>query len=164
MIIDADGLSLLVGNMSLISGQKNVILTPNAIEFQRLFGERSQGSVTPAISKLGTGVLVLEKGAHDYIHILGGGPMPEVYSMPSGGSGRRCGGQGDLLSGALAVLFHWCLESKQVNAAFLATFAASLLIKECNAEAFKKQGRGMLASDMLLEIPATFAKIFDAKN
>lgn len=166
VIIDADGLSLLVNNLTLIAGQQNVILTPNAIEFQRLFGERDRdrGLVASSIGSLGSGVLVLEKGAHDYIHIMGGGPTPEVYTMPTGGSGRRCGGQGDLLSGALAVFFHWCLESKQVNAAFLASFAASFLIKECNAQAFKKHGRGMLASDMLLEIPSTFSKLFDSSN
>lgn len=165
VIIDADGLSLLVGNLDLIAGQRNVILTPNAIEYQRLFGDRNQADTPPAMKALGSGVVILEKGAQDCIHVMSGvPPIHEVYIMPAGGSGRRCGGQGDLLCGALAVFFNWCLSSKQVNAAFLAVFAASLLIKECNSEAFKKHGRGMLASDMLLEIPPTFAKIFDSKK
>lgn len=30
-----------------------------------------------------------------------------VYSCNLEGSGRRCGGQGDLLSGSMGVLAHW---------------------------------------------------------
>lgn len=167
LIIDADGLAILNDHLDLIQGEKNIILTPNAIEFQRLFGtlaspvtESDQFS-KERLASLGDGVLVLEKGALDRIHIP---KTSEVYVLPPGGSGRRCGGQGDLLSGALSVFFHWSLETNQVNPAFLASFAACQLIKHCNATAFQKHGRGMLASDMIGEIPSVFARVFETPD
>ncbi|XP_037945817.1 ATP-dependent (S)-NAD(P)H-hydrate dehydratase-like [Teleopsis dalmanni] len=157
LIIDADGLFLLNENIDIISGQRNIILTPNAIEFQRLFSnndiEKKQ-----KMSKLGRGVIVLEKGMVDKIHLPSTG---EIYTMPTGGSGRRCGGQGDLLCGSLAIFFHWCLESNQSNPGFLAAFAASYLVKQCNYKAYQKHRRGMLATDMLNEISGVFNEIFE---
>uniref|UniRef100_A0A1B0G896 ATP-dependent (S)-NAD(P)H-hydrate dehydratase n=3 Tax=Glossina TaxID=44049 RepID=A0A1B0G896_GLOMM len=159
LVIDADGLALLIDRLDLIQGQRNIILTPNAIEFQRLFGPNTgEKSNYDRISKLGSGIVVLEKGAIDRIHIP---HTSEIYGLPPGGSGRRCGGQGDLLCGTLAVFYYWTLESRQANPAFLAAFAASYLVKECNASAFHKLGRGMLASDMVDEIPPVFARIFE---
>lgn len=38
-------------------------------------------------------------------------PPPPVLECVQEGSGRRCGGQGDLLSGALGVLVHWALRA-----------------------------------------------------
>lgn len=47
---------------------------------------------------------ILNKGATD---VASNGRL--VVCCAGGGSNRRCGGQGDLLAGALAVLFHWAL-------------------------------------------------------
>ncbi|XP_013097916.1 ATP-dependent (S)-NAD(P)H-hydrate dehydratase [Stomoxys calcitrans] len=167
MVIDADGLAILNDHLDLIQGQRNVILTPNAMEFRRLFGtvaspaSESDKFCKERMASLGEGVIVLEKGAHDRIHIPN---TSEIYVMPSGGSGRRCGGQGDLLCGALSVFFHWSLEANQANPGFLAAFAASYFLKHCNAAAFQKHGRGMLATDMIGEIPSVFARIFESNE
>ena len=53
------------------------------------------------------------------------------------------------------------LETKQSNPAFLAAFCASYLVKNCNALAFNKHGRSMLASDMVQEIHQVFQDIFE---
>ncbi|KAH8421210.1 hypothetical protein KR009_000159 [Drosophila setifemur] len=157
VVIDADGLFLLNENMDLICGKRNVILTPNAMEFRRLFGD-DKIAAAQKISHLGDGVVVLEKGLYDRIHI----PLKnEIYSMPNGGSGRRCGGQGDLLSGSLAIFFHWSLQSNQPNPAYLAACASSYLVKKLNSAAFKKYGRSLLASDLLNEIHTVFRADFE---
>lgn len=37
-------------------------------------------------------------------------PVDRVYVLAGGGSPRRCGGLGDILSGATAVSLHWALQ------------------------------------------------------
>lgn len=49
-------------------------------------------------------VTILSKGATD---VVSNGRL--AICCAGSGSNRRCGGQGDLLSGALAVFFHWAL-------------------------------------------------------
>ncbi|XP_017014803.2 ATP-dependent (S)-NAD(P)H-hydrate dehydratase [Drosophila takahashii] len=157
VVIDADGLFLLNDNLDLICGQRNVILTPNVMEFRRLFGE-DINEARKKMSLLGDGVVVLEKGANDKIHFP---QINEVHTLPTGGSGRRCGGQGDLLSGSLATFFYWSLQSNQENPAFIAACASSYFVKRLNSAAFQKFGRSLLASDMVNEIPAIFQAEFE---
>ncbi|KAH8364143.1 hypothetical protein KR084_002983 [Drosophila pseudotakahashii] len=157
VVIDADGLFLLNDNLDLICGQRNVILTPNAMEFRRLFGEDID-EARKKMSLLGDGVVVLEKGSNDKIHFP---QINEVHTLPTGGSGRRCGGQGDLLSGSLATFFYWSLQSNQTNPAFIAACASSYFVKRLNSAAFQKFGRSLLASDMVNEIPTIFQAEFE---
>ncbi|XP_016984473.2 ATP-dependent (S)-NAD(P)H-hydrate dehydratase [Drosophila rhopaloa] len=157
VVIDADGLFLLNDNFELICGQRNVILTPNVMEFRRLFGDDSNAA-RQKMALLGDGVVVLEKGANDKIHIP---HCNEVHTMPLGGSGRRCGGQGDLLSGSLATFFYWSLQSNEPNPAYIAAGASSYFVKRLNSAAFQKFGRSLLASDMVNEIASIFNKEFE---
>lgn len=60
LVIDADGLFLLTQDTTLVKDYKGVILTPNAIEFSRLFGN-NKDKLEATIEKLGQGVTVLEK-------------------------------------------------------------------------------------------------------
>ncbi|XP_017846239.2 ATP-dependent (S)-NAD(P)H-hydrate dehydratase [Drosophila busckii] len=152
LVIDADGLFILNENIELVCGKRNVILTPNAIEFERLFG-KDMPAARRKMCMLGDGVLVLEKGARDKIHIP---HTNEIYAMPAGGSGRRCGGQGDLLSGSLATFFFWSLQSNQPNPAYLSACVSSYFVKQLNYAAFQKFGRSLVASDMLNEISSVF--------
>ncbi|XP_064535112.1 ATP-dependent (S)-NAD(P)H-hydrate dehydratase [Drosophila montana] len=160
IVIDADGLFILNDNIELVCGQRDVILTPNAIEFQRLFG-KDPATARERMSLLGDGVVILEKGANDKIHIP---HTNEVYTMPTGGSGRRCGGQGDLLSGSLATFFYWSLQSNQPNPAYLAVCASSYFVKKINFAAFQKLGRSLVASDMIKEISSVFNAEFENTN
>ncbi|KAH8263579.1 hypothetical protein KR044_010862 [Drosophila immigrans] len=160
LVVDADGLFILNDNIELICGQRNVILTPNAMEFRRLFGQDA-AKARQKMLLLGNGVVVLEKGANDKVHIP---HTSEVYAMPIGGSGRRCGGQGDLLSGSLATFFFWSLQSNQPNAAYLAACASSYFLKKLNLAAFQKHGRSMVASDMINEISCVFKEEFESTS
>ncbi|XP_068140987.1 ATP-dependent (S)-NAD(P)H-hydrate dehydratase [Drosophila tropicalis] len=157
LVIDADGLFLLNDKLEMVCGQQNVVLTPNDIEFRRLFGEDDL-ALKDKINRLGDGVVVLRKGAVDKIYIS---HTNEVYTLPEGGSGRRCGGQGDLLSGCLATFLCWFLQSNEPDPLFLASCASSYLVKELNYAAFQKLGRSLIASDMINEIPTVFSNQFE---
>ncbi|XP_025220514.1 ATP-dependent (S)-NAD(P)H-hydrate dehydratase isoform X4 [Theropithecus gelada] len=112
VVIDADGLWLVAQQPALIQGYQKAVLTPNHMEFSRLYdavlrgpvdSDDRHGSVLRLSQALGN-VTVVQKGERD---ILSNGQQVLVCSQE--GSSRRCGGQGDLLSGSLGVLVHWAL-------------------------------------------------------
>jgi len=157
LVIDADGLFLINQDISLIKDYEGVILTPNVAEFSRLFGD----NVEEKMKELGNGITVIEKGSTDRIYNSINGTV--IYECPPGGSGRRCGGQGDLMSGAIAAFYHWSLEKKSPDAALLSSFAGSTLTKKCNEYAFSLKGRSMLTTDMIEQIHRVFDNIFENK-
>lgn len=158
LVIDADGLFLISQDKSLIRNYAGTILTPNAAEFSRLFGD----AVEEHMKDLGRGITIIKKGFNDLIYNTTDGPEP--FECPSGGSGRRCGGQGDLMSGVIATFYHWSLEKKHPNAAFVASYGGSFLAKKCNEYAFSLKGRSMLASDMIEQIHRVFEDYFEIKD
>ncbi|EDS26411.1 conserved hypothetical protein [Culex quinquefasciatus] len=161
LIIDADGLYLITHDVSLVKDYYGLILTPNAIEFCRLFGN-DRSRIWEMMEKLGQGVTVIEKGLNDRIY---DSLTTEKFECPQGGSARRCGGQGDLLAGALATFYFWALESKQeISPATVACFAASYLTKTCNSHAFKLKGRSMTCTDMIEQIHVVFEECFEHKK
>ncbi|XP_010618276.1 ATP-dependent (S)-NAD(P)H-hydrate dehydratase isoform X2 [Fukomys damarensis] len=112
LVIDADGLWLVAQWPALILGHQKAILTPNHVEFSRLHEavlsdpvDRTdpRGSILKLSRALGNVTVVL-KGEHDLIS-----DGQQVLECNLSGSGRRCGGQGDLLSGSLGVMAHWAL-------------------------------------------------------
>lgn len=151
LVIDADGLFLVANNPKLIEDHTSIILTPNVMEYKNLFSE------SPDLYE-NRDIIVLEKGAKDKVYIKKDG---SVIELPDGGSNRRCGGQGDILSGCLATFYSWALEAKVSNPGPVSCAAASLLTKTCNELAFEKHGRSMLASDMISEIHNVFVKCFE---
>ncbi|KAJ8688383.1 hypothetical protein QAD02_024178 [Eretmocerus hayati] len=180
VIIDADGLFLISQNPDLVKNYPQLILTPNAMEFTRLVKAYLNKDIPPAsvvedsyikdLAKAigGDGVTVLRKGSRDAI---GGNTSAEVIGCSVSGSGRRCGGQGDLLGGALSVFTTWALRhtssetvQHQQRSVALACYAACRLTRECNAAAFNLKGRGALASDMLQELPSTFSRLFENRQ
>ncbi|XP_070526941.1 ATP-dependent (S)-NAD(P)H-hydrate dehydratase [Cardiocondyla obscurior] len=174
LVIDADGLFLICQKPEIIKNYPGVILTPNAMEFSRLIKAVLDKSVPPAsvvknsdvkhvAEALGKNVIILHKGAKDVI--VDGHKNTETVSCNMAGSGRRCGGQGDLLSGSLAVFWWWANSAGTSECALspsiVACYAASRLIRECNQTAFKIKQRGMLASDMLEQIQPVFKEVFE---
>ncbi|VVC88426.1 unnamed protein product [Leptidea sinapis] len=141
---DADGFFLLTENIELIKDFPSpVILTPNKIEFERLFKESYETS--SGLQNLGRNLIIIRKGKTD--EVINNSPEVQWKSNVSG-SGRRCGGQGDILSGSIATFLHWILEQKNylnigidVNknliASSLACYAGSALVGKCNENAFK---------------------------
>ncbi|CAK1546162.1 unnamed protein product [Leptosia nina] len=166
LVIDADGLFLITENINLIKDFSSpVILTPNKIEFERLC---NKVDMSKGINQLGNYVTILKKGEMDEVL------SPAVcaqWQLNLGGSGRRCGGQGDVLSGSIATFLHWILNNKenisldepvdrQLLASSLACYAASALVRKCNEKAFKAKGRSMLASDMIEYIHEAFMELY----
>ncbi|XP_044758104.1 ATP-dependent (S)-NAD(P)H-hydrate dehydratase [Coccinella septempunctata] len=171
MVIDADGLFLLSKDINLIKDYPNkLILTPNIVEFSRLVGsadKQKYRSNSAKLFDLCSNLTVLVKGQEDLIF----DKMVEARVTGSG-SGRRSGGQGDLLAGAISTFLAWSMQ-KEVSAecedtyddrALVATFAACKLVRECNRLAFSKLGRSMTALDMTHEIHTVFDYYFENKK
>ncbi|XP_026232927.1 ATP-dependent (S)-NAD(P)H-hydrate dehydratase isoform X1 [Anabas testudineus] len=171
VVIDADGLWLVTQQPSVIQGYQKGILTPNFMEFTRLYeamhhepmdSSDHQRSVMQLSVAMGNLTLVL-KGEQDLIT-----DGSKVISCTIEGSGRRCGGQGDLLSGSMGVLAHWAHAAsaagivKSINPSLVAAFGACSLTRQCNSQAFQRHGRSTTTSDMIQEIGSAFKKLFDS--
>uniref|UniRef100_I3KA63 ATP-dependent (S)-NAD(P)H-hydrate dehydratase n=1 Tax=Oreochromis niloticus TaxID=8128 RepID=I3KA63_ORENI len=171
IVIDADGLWLITQQPSVIQGYQKGILTPNFMEFTRLYealhhepmdSSDYQRSVMQLSVAMGNLTLVL-KGEQDFIT-----DGSKVYSCSLEGSGRRCGGQGDLLSGSMGVLAHWAHAAsaagmiRSVNPSVVAAFGACSLTRQCNSQAFQQHGRSTTTSDMIQEIGSAFKKLFES--
>ncbi|XP_041857516.1 ATP-dependent (S)-NAD(P)H-hydrate dehydratase isoform X2 [Melanotaenia boesemani] len=171
IVIDADGLWLVTQQPSVIQGYQKGILTPNFMEFTRLYealhhepmnASDHQRSVMQLSGVMGNITLVL-KGERDLIS-----DGSKVYSCSVEGSGRRCGGQGDLLSGSMGVLAHWAHAAsamgviRSVNPSVVAAFGACSLTRQCNNQAFQRHGRSTTTSDMIQEIGPVFRKLFES--
>ncbi|CAN9497641.1 unnamed protein product [Ophioblennius macclurei] len=171
IVIDADGLWLVTQQPSVIQGYQKGILTPNFMEFTRLYealhhqpvdsSDRQRG-VLQLSAAMGNLTLVL-KGEQDLIT-----DGSRVISCSVEGSGRRCGGQGDLLSGSMGVLAHWAHAAstagtlRSLNPSVVAAFGACSLTRQCNSQAFQQHGRSTTTSDMIQEIGPAFKKLFES--
>ncbi|KRX66796.1 ATP-dependent (S)-NAD(P)H-hydrate dehydratase [Trichinella sp. T9] len=175
IVVDADGLNAVMTNLDAIRGLKNIVMTPNATEFDRLFKAEFEGRVIVTEDTLGAvkllaaklqNVTIVRKGPTDIIsdgiHVL---ECAEPCSL------RRCGGQGDVLSGVLGTFLHWTrrnselfVESNSGGAQYtptlVAAYGACRLTRESSRCAFERHRRGMVASDMVREIPQCFARLF----
>ena len=114
LIIDADGLWIVNQHLDLIQGYSQAILTPNAVEFKRLCDAlhvdlESVNACHDVALKL-QGPVVLRKGKEDFIS---DGMHTLICKEP--GSMRRAGGQGDVLSGAIAAFVAWAAGRKKTQ-------------------------------------------------
>ncbi|XP_065336221.1 ATP-dependent (S)-NAD(P)H-hydrate dehydratase isoform X1 [Cloeon dipterum] len=158
LVIDADGLWLATLRPDLIKDYPGpLVLTPNVVEYERLANAvgKGEGSIAAA---LGANTVVLRKGPSDLIE----GAKGERVDCTAQGSWRRCGGQGDLLSGSIGTFLSWevyqKLEGPQTG--IRAAYAACKLVREMNRRAFLKNGRSMCATDMLIEVHGAFSEFF----
>lgn len=179
LIIDGDALFMLhqANNVNMFHDYDKVILTPNAMEFRRLWVGAFQGEQEPPpfdvsselkeegdkeftydthfqdirdtmdLSRKLGGVTILRKGIVD---IISNG---EVSILSSGfSSPRRCGGQGDVLAGLAATWYSWSGDP------LLSAYAASYLLRKIAESTFEKKGRGMLVTDIIDQLPENIAK------
>ncbi|CAB3239371.1 unnamed protein product [Arctia plantaginis] len=168
LVVDADGLFLITEKPHLLKDfMSPVILTPNKMEFERLW--KKLGSPPgEGVNNLGKFVTVLKKGEIDELL----SPDNNLkWQLNLDGSGRRCGGQGDLLAGSISTFLNWTLANqnkidldtcgeKCLVAASISCYAACSLIRKCNKKAFKVKGRSMLATDMIDYIHESFEELF----
>lgn len=170
MVFDADGLDFVCKDLNLVRGYDKAILTPNAMEFERLFESCFDTTILDIEKKIGEvsrelQVTVLRKGVTDIIHdgsIL-------IHSKEEG-SARRCGGQGDILSGSLGVASFWAqqqfknkdfADNSFLTPMVIAGLFASILTRRANRIAFSSKGRSMITSDMLNTIGASLNSIIN---
>jgi len=146
--------SALVPEVLPLLKNKNVVVTPHAGEFKRLFGEVPPNSKTQRIKLVEKnakeyGITVLLKGATD---VISNGNTTYLYEkkIPA----MTVGGTGDVLSGLVAGML-----SKSRNALESAASAA-FINGLAGKSAQKKLGLHMTSMDLLDEIPSVM-KPFD---
>ncbi|KAF8701494.1 hypothetical protein HU200_033517 [Digitaria exilis] len=160
-VVDGDGLFLITNNLGLVEGNPLAILTPNVYEYKRLVQkvlncdvneETASEQLTALCQKIG-GVTIMWKGKADVIS--DGKTVTQVSTF---GSPRRCGGQGDILSGSVAVFASWAQQfilsneqptEKRVNPMTLGCIAGSLLLRKAASLAFEKNKRSTVTTDII---------------
>lgn len=176
-----DGLYLIQKDPSILSkvsskDNRNLILTPNTIEFIRLCRACNVKydpdcsdfahieSCMLEVCKHFNHVTILKKGHFDMVSDgVNCSRILVDYSQP-----RRPGGQGDILCGILSAYLSWNIEdSSNRSAGDGITFdvvKASIYVMRATAHAaFEKQRRGVLASDMLEFISQIVNELDDIK-
>ena len=152
MILDADALYMLSlpQYRNLVQGYDKVVLTPNIVEYQRLFADDS--SSTSDDASFASAVIVV-KGKHDEIYRHG----DKVMACEEEGGLKRSGGIGDVLAGTLSTLCAWHVILKDRNVATeadlpLSCWTACCFIKRATKRAFDTKRRSMTAPDVLDEL------------
>lgn len=171
-VVDADGLWFLNETVHDVPALPSAIYTPNIVEFSRLcesaLQERDvlyvmdQGQLQTLASRLSDrlGTSLFLKGRVDIIANPGG----EVVIGDDEGCPRRCGGQGDVTSGTLAMFLFWASRlSSMKEAKIAASLASSQLVRRCAKMAYSSIGRSMITTDLIAHLPAVLREI-DAAN
>ncbi|KAJ6619872.1 Ribokinase-like protein [Mycena sp. CBHHK59/15] len=168
VVLDADALWLVGQDIRVIRGYRRAVVTPNLGVDPNGPADKRAGLVSRALG----GVTVLQKGATDII--AGADPQKETaqetVEVDVEGGLKRCGGQGDVLSGTVGTMLAWgkCYEDgifgdKSIPASrfpLLAAVGASMVTRTASRRAFYKEGRGVVTQDMLPEIGKAFAEVF----
>lgn len=136
IVLDADGLFMVGQDINIIKGYRRAVVTPNVVEFKRLSEAIGVDPKTPAdqraslVSRKLGGVTVLQKGAVDIIATDSTGEEADLAASQLSGADaefekaketvhvdiegglKRCGGQGDVLSGSVGTFMAWgrCYE------------------------------------------------------
>jgi ATP-dependent NAD(P)H-hydrate dehydratase len=169
VVLDADALSLLChGDLAVVQGNRKVILTPNVVEYKRLWSsvhsgdgssssqdESSVGSpqdVELLAQKLG-GVTVVLKSERD---VVSNGTLTLICEEVGGR--KRSGGQGDVLAGCIVTACAWSKSS--VETLPYACAAACAVVKRASRKAFNKELRAMTAPDVIDQLGASFQSFF----
>ncbi|KAM1281341.1 hypothetical protein ACFX15_021521 [Malus domestica] len=168
IVIDGDGLFMVTNCIDLVSGYPLAVLTPNINEYKRLVqkvlscevnDEDAPEQVLSLAKRIG-GVTILRKGRSDLIS-----DGETVNSVSIYGSPRRCGGQGDILSGRqvlisefdVGVFLSWARQkikdgdssTSSRNPALLGCIAASALMRKAASLAFENKKRSTLTTDII---------------
>ncbi|KAH9682888.1 ATP-dependent (s)-nad(p)h-hydrate dehydratase [Citrus sinensis] len=157
IVIDGDGLFLVTNSIALVSGYPLAVLTPNVNEYKRLVqkvlncevNDRDAPELLQSLAKQIGGVTILQKGKSD---LISDGEIAKSVSIY--GSPRRCGGQGDILSGSVAVFLSWArakgkATTSQMNPTVLGCIAGSALLRKAASLAFKDKKRSTLTTDII---------------
>jgi NAD(P)H-hydrate epimerase len=154
MVLDADALNVLGADPIVLRQRRGpTVLTPHPGEFGRLIGQgtaavqANRQSLAVEFARA-LGVVLLLKGAGTVVT-----DGARVYVNTTGNPGMATGGSGDVLSGLLGALLAQGLEA--FAAAVLGVYIHGLagdLVRD------EKGETGMIASDLLAQLPAAFRR------
>jgi NAD(P)H-hydrate epimerase len=153
MVIDADALNALAGNLDLLRSRRApTILTPHPGEMARLTGlatAQVQSDRIGVARKVAAdyGVIAVLKGAQTIIAT----PDGEAYINPTGNTGLAKGGSGDVLTGLIAGLL--AQRTDALAAALCGVFLHGLAA-DCAGDTIPP--RAMIASDVIDHLPKAF--------
>jgi len=150
MVIDADGLNALAGDLSLLKGRKApVILTPHPGEMGRLIGKRTdvvqkdRFTVAANLAKR-SGAIVVLKGAHTVI----AAPDGFLRVNNTGNPGMATAGTGDALTGMIAAWLAQRIEPFEA-----ATWGVAIHGYAGDLAAASRGEIGLITSDLIEKIP-----------
>ncbi|KAJ1365896.1 hypothetical protein KIN20_026364 [Parelaphostrongylus tenuis] len=174
LVIDADGLWFLCESLRNddMPALQSAILTPNMVEFSRLcesalgvhdvLNIKDQNQLQDLAARLSShlNTSLFVKGKVDIIT----SPDGNVVIGDEEGCPRRCGGQGDVTSGTLAMFLLWASRNLSGSEAKLAAgLASSQLVRRCAKLAFSSIGRSMITTDLISNIPVVLQEIDKGK-
>ena len=157
VVIDADGINCLKGNVDIIDNAKApIILTPHPKEMSRITGvpveqiQENRRDTVKEFTKAHNCILVL-KGAST---LVGSSAYEDMYVNSSGNAGMATGGSGDVLSGIIASFI-----SQGVDA-FRSAIAGVYIHGMAGDDGSEKYSMmGNTPSLILKELPTTLGKI-----
>ncbi|KAF7974680.1 hypothetical protein HWV62_11441 [Athelia sp. TMB] len=193
VVLDADALWLITQDPALIRGYRRAVLTPNVMEFKRLCeklniqaSQKDTDERAGEVSKAMGGLTIVQKGAVDVIAVDTMGDVADAkeskveasekervaerIEVDTEGGFKRCGGQGDILSGTIGTMLAWgkCYEEgvygdATIPTSKIPTLAATggcMITRTASRIAFGKQGRAQVTQDMLPELGNAFVEVF----
>ncbi len=157
IVIDADGLNCLLGNLDLLKKYKgSIVITPHPGEMARLMGiktsevQENRLDIAERFSSEYNVTLVL-KGARTIIS----SPDGRTYINPTGNPGMATGGTGDVLTGMIGGLMAQGLDP--VEASCIAVFLHGL---SGDIVSSKKGELPLIASDLLDFISEAIREVY----
>jgi len=176
VVLDADALYFVSKCPEIVRGYTSAILTPNVVEFDRLYSsvfrtettnhEDPKAIVEELARTLGN-ITIIRKGPEDIVS-----DGRNTFTCNEKGSPRRCGGQGDLLGGSMGTFTTWshnALRNSQLaqspvyqkyTPTIIAALGASMLTRRCARLAFAKNGRSTTTTNLISEIKEAFTSLY----
>ena len=154
IILDADGINAVCGNINIIENRKNeLILTPHPGEFARLIGRPYQQNEAIPLARefaMKYGVTLVLKDVVTIVATAQG----QVYLNSTGNRGLATGGSGDLLCGVIAALIArgQSPQDSAVLGVYLHGMGADNAAEQAGMD-------GMLPTDAAMGIAQAFAVI-----
>ena len=151
LVLDADAIKPIGQNLSVIKNS-NTVVTPHVGEFKKLTGITLSQNIDTRIKTVRDwaekiGITIFLKG---YIDVLSDSKNSKQNKVHN--EAMTVGGTGDVLAGIIGAML-----SKNVEP-FNAIRVAAFLNGEAGNEAFKKKSYGLLATDIIDEIPDVLKK------
>lgn len=151
LVIDADAIKPIGENITVIKSSTTVV-TPHVGEFKKLTGITLSQDIDTRVNAVQEwaekiGITIFLKG---YIDVLSNGTQVKLNKVHN--EAMTVGGTGDVLAGIIGALL-----SKGVEP-FNAVRIAAFLNGQAGNEAFQKKSYGLLATDIVEEIPDVLKK------